>query len=297
MVMNKISRRSLLGLLLASWPMGLASMALAADWRDQLSAGGTAEVVAVIDGDTVQLADGRQVRLIGIQAPKLPLGRPNFTPWPLADAAQASLRALAQSQAVTLWYGETRQDRHGRLLAHLARAADGVWLQQALLRQGMARVYSFADNRALVPALLAAEAEARGQRRGIWREPFYQPRTPAMLEADVAAFVGSFQIVRGRVLDTGETRTRLYINFGGRWRTDFTVEVPAAVQRRFAGDSRLQPSRLAGAWVEVRGWIEQRNGPMIEISHPEQIVFLEIATSEGHDEDAISPESEGGRTP
>ncbi|GAB4139716.1 MAG: thermonuclease family protein [Sphingomonadales bacterium] len=297
MVMNKISRRWLLGLLLAAWPLWLARPALAVDWRDQLTAGGTAQIIAVIDGDTVQLADGRQVRLIGIQAPKLPLGRPDFTPWPLADAAQAALAALARSQAVTLWYGETRQDRHGRVLAHLARAADGLWLQQAMLRQGMARVYSFADNRALVPTLLAAETQARAQRRGIWREPFYQVRTPNMLEADPDRFAGSFQIVRGRVLDTGAARTRLYVNFGGRWRTDFTVEVPAAVQRRFAGDSRLSPSRLAGAWVEVRGWIERRNGPMIEISHPEQIVFLEIATSEGHDEDAISPESRGGSMP
>ncbi|MHA1571451.1 MAG: thermonuclease family protein, partial [Alphaproteobacteria bacterium] len=50
-----------------------------------LSDGGTATVTAIVDGDTIVLDDDRQVRLVGIQAPKLPLGRPDFQPWPLAD--------------------------------------------------------------------------------------------------------------------------------------------------------------------------------------------------------------------
>ena len=50
---------------------------------EALTLGGPATVVAVVDGDTVVLDDGRQVRLVGIQAPKLPLGRRNFRKWPL----------------------------------------------------------------------------------------------------------------------------------------------------------------------------------------------------------------------
>ena len=41
-----------------------------------LEAGETARVVGVVDGDTVVLESGAVVRLVGIQAPKLPLGRP-----------------------------------------------------------------------------------------------------------------------------------------------------------------------------------------------------------------------------
>src|SRR3546814_13272833 len=43
-----------------------------------------AEAVTVIDGDTLVLADEREVRLVGIQTPKLPLGRAGFEAWPLA---------------------------------------------------------------------------------------------------------------------------------------------------------------------------------------------------------------------
>ena len=55
-----------------------------------LEPAGPFAVESVVDGDTLVLADGRQVRLVGIQAPKLPLGRDGFQPWPLADEAKQS---------------------------------------------------------------------------------------------------------------------------------------------------------------------------------------------------------------
>jgi len=61
---------------------------------DQPADGGPAMVSAVIDGDTVMLADGRQLRLAGIAAPKRPLDRPDDSPWPLADAARSALAGL-----------------------------------------------------------------------------------------------------------------------------------------------------------------------------------------------------------
>ena len=78
-------------------------------------------VAAAIDGDSLTLADGRTVRLVGIQAPKLPKGRPNFAEWPLARAAQGALEELVAGRPVALAFGGARQDRYGRVLAHLAR--------------------------------------------------------------------------------------------------------------------------------------------------------------------------------
>ena len=59
-----------------------------------LESGGTARAVEIVDGDTLVLDDDRQVRLVGIQAPKLPLGQANFVAWPLADEAKALLERL-----------------------------------------------------------------------------------------------------------------------------------------------------------------------------------------------------------
>ena len=39
-----------------------------------LTAGETATVVSVEDGETLQLTDGRKVRLLGVKAPSAPLG-------------------------------------------------------------------------------------------------------------------------------------------------------------------------------------------------------------------------------
>lgn len=230
---------------------------------------GSAGVVEIVDGDTLLLDDGREVRLVGLQAPKLPLGRPDFEAWPLADEAKAALAALAQGREVELRAGGRSIDRHGRVLAHLVRD-DGLWIQGTLLQQGMARVYSFADNRALVAEMLALEQEARRARRGIWAEPYYAVSTPD----GVAERIGSFQIVEGRVLDAAVVRGRAYLNFGADWRSDFTVTLSPAVRRLFEAEG-IDPQRYEGQDLRVRGWVKSFNGPMIEASHPEQIEQLD----------------------
>lgn len=231
-----------------------------------LEAGGT--VVAIVDGDTLLLDDGREIRLVGIQAPKLPLGRPDFAPWPLADAAKAALERLAMGRGVRLGYGGRRMDRHGRVLAHLFRD-DEAWIQGALLSLGMARVYSFADNRARVADMLALERRARAAGLGIWSDPFYAVRAAAAVAADI----GSFQVVEGRVTRAENVRGRVYLNFGADWRDDFTVTLAPAVRRRFESEA-VDPLGYQGRRVRVRGWIKSFNGPMIEATHPEQIEVL-----------------------
>ena len=61
-----------------------------------------ARVTGVIDGDTVRIGTGADVRLTGIQAPKLPLGRPGFRAWPLAERAKAVLIRLGEGKTARL---------------------------------------------------------------------------------------------------------------------------------------------------------------------------------------------------
>ena len=100
----------------------------------------------VVDGDTVILDGGTRVRLVGIQAPRLALGRRGFRAWPLAEEAKALLQTLTLGRPLGLSYGGRRIDRYGRLLAHLE-DRQGRWIQGEMLSAGLARVYSFADNR------------------------------------------------------------------------------------------------------------------------------------------------------
>jgi endonuclease YncB( thermonuclease family) len=235
-----------------------------------LETGERHRVTEIVDGDTLYLADGREVRLVGLQAPKLPLGRPDFEPWPLSDAAKAALSRLTLGKAVTLAYGGRPVDRHGRMLAHLyldpGPETAQTWVQGAMLEAGMARVYTFADNRDLAAAMYAREDTARLAGRGIWDHPFYQVRGTGELDA----LIDTFQVVQARVLDVAEVDGRVYLNFGADWRTDFTVTLAPRTARLFAEEG-VNVMAYEGARVQVRGWLERYNGPLIEATHPEQI--------------------------
>ena len=234
-----------------------------------LVGGGSATVREVVDGDTLVLDDGTVVRLVGIQSPKLPLGRPGFVAQPLAEEARAALQRLVAGRRVRLSYGGAPIDRHGRALAHL-HDQSGVWIQGALLRQGLARVYSFRDNRALVVDMLALETGARSRRLGIWALAYYRVRSVD----EAPRYVGSFQIVEGRVRSAAMVRGRAYLNFGDDWRTDFTITVAPRDRRLFAL-SQADLADFATRRVRVRGWLKSFNGPMIEATHPEQIEVID----------------------
>jgi len=229
--------------------------------------GGT--VSEAIDGDTLRLNDGATLRLVGIEAPKPPLGRRDGRPWPIADRARAALAELALGKSVTLVYGGAREDRYGRRLAQVY-LADGLWLQGELLRRGLARVHTVEDNRALAAAMLEEERGARAARRGLWALNVYRIRRPDELGADA----DSFQLVEGTVLTAAVTAGRGYLNFGADRHSDFTVVVPAKA-RRLLREAGIDVAALAGRHVLVRGWIMLRDGPMIELTHPEAIELME----------------------
>jgi len=263
--------------ILARWALGLVLgwAPLAAVACDNLREGPRGTVTSVVDGDTVILDSGQQVRLIGTQAPKLPLGRAGFPTWPLADTARSALERLVLGKQARLRYGGGQVDRYGRALAHLF-VADGdggeIWAQQAMIEAGLARVYSFPDNRACLPALLASEGHARVMRLGIWADPYYTVRRADRPDA-LLALTGRYELVEGRVLVADESRGRVFLNFGRLWKEDFTVVMDERAARLFSAGG-LDPLRLQGALVRVRGWVDERDGPRIEVTHPEQIEVL-----------------------
>lgn len=230
--------------------------------------GPTGLVVAVGNGDKLTLRDGTVIRLIGIRVPHGPLGQAPATPWPLAGEARETLRMLTLGKTVTLSYGGTRRDRHGRALAHVY-LPDGRWVQGEMLRLGMAQVSSFRDNRAQVAEMLALEQDARANRNGIWALEYY-----AVKPADgLQPYIDSFQIIEGQVLDAARIGKYTYLNFGADYRTDFTLSVAKRDLPLFEAAGIELPG-LVGRKVRARGWLDMRNGPMIVLTHPEQIEIL-----------------------
>ncbi|WP_042442231.1 thermonuclease family protein [Azospirillum sp. B510] len=230
-------------------------------------------VTAVLDGDTLELEDGRRVRLAGIEAAKPPrhADPADGRVWPLAEAATMALSDLALGRRVAL-HGPAPVDRHGRLLAHLVRE-DGLWLQSALLARGLARVHTRPDARAYAAELLAGEEAARNAGRGLWRSRVYAVRDAADPEG-LARDRDSFQLVEGVVLAVTKGGGESWLDFGADWRSDVTIHIGRAAMREVTR-AGIDPLSYEGRRLRVRGWITLRNGPMIEITHPEQIERLE----------------------
>ena len=230
-------------------------------------------VTQIVDGDTLLLDNGLVVRLVGIQAPHLALDREGLADWPKGAEAKAALEAIALNRPVLLRYGGEEKDRYGRLLAQVfVSGPQESWVQRQMLAEGMARVYSFPDNRACLPDLFAAEGRARAAGLGIWTDPYYRVRRAAR-PADFSTLAGHYELVEGRVLKAEKSGGRVYLNFGRYFKEDFTAVIDARALRLFA-DEQLDPLKLGGALARVRGWIDLKDGPQIEITHPEQIEVL-----------------------
>jgi endonuclease YncB( thermonuclease family) len=243
-------------------------------------------VGGVIDGETLKLADGRIVKLIGAKAPLPPLGWRGDDPWPFVDDARQALERLASGKSIELRFGGSRTDRHGHLLpqAFVVAGESRLWIQDELIGSGLARVYSLPDNRACTPELLRREDEARAKRLGLWASPVFRIEDASDAKR-LGRLIHSYQLVEGTVLNVGEGSGRLYLNFAPDWRSDFTISVARKDAPAFTA-SGLDVKALAGARLRVRGWLAWRNGPMIEASNPEQI---ELLPKEGGENEAKQP--------
>jgi micrococcal nuclease len=128
-------------------------------------------VEKVIDGDTLVLAGGARVRLLGIDAPEMEKeGRPAEF---LAHQSRAALAEMTQGKVIRLEYDQLRYDHYGRLLAYI-HLPDNTPVNLELLRRGLARVYAHPPNVRHREILLAAQRQAMDARRGLWQKALNQ---------------------------------------------------------------------------------------------------------------------------
>jgi hypothetical protein len=139
--------------------------------------------------------------------------------------------------------------------------ANGHALVSPLLQPATCRIY-----------LRNAEREARAGGLGLWGDPYHVLKLSANA-GDVLAEQGRFGLVRGKVTSVRESGGLVYLNFGQRWPERFTVTLHKRSEGMFAG-AGLTPKALTGRNIEVRGWIEERGGPAIEVTRPEQIEIV-----------------------
>jgi micrococcal nuclease len=253
----------------------------------RFEAGETGVVASIVDGDSFVLDSGLEVRLAQIEAPRV---RPGDT-W--GPQATASLERMIKGKRVELRYGGLRRDRRGRAIAQVfipqGMGREAVWVQTEMLRTGIARVHTYADNRSAIAELWGAEREARRAGRGVWSAPAYQVRfaTPQAL----AGGIGSFQLAEGRVESASQRGSVIFLNFGTDNKTDVSAVVPERAFALWPGGA-ADILALQGRSIRIRGYVRNSNGPALWLDHPEQIEYI-IGPSRQPDDPAPRPETQG----
>jgi endonuclease YncB( thermonuclease family) len=225
---------------------------------------GAGKVIRVVDGRSVVLEDGREVRISGIETPSGV--RPEE---PSSAPAKTALEAMLLGQLVELRGLQDVTDRYGRTVAFLLRQDGAIDVAGDLLARGHARVATQIGDAACAAELLSRERVARTSKLGLWSEPYYDV-IEARNAPQLLAARGRFSLVEGKVLSVRESGGTIYLNFGRRWSEALTVTISKRHERIFSG-AGISPKRLESRTVRIRGWIEERNGPRIEASRPEQI--------------------------
>ena len=217
----------------------------------------------VFDGDTLELSDGRRVRLLGINTPEL--GHDDRPSEPFAGPAKTFLESLAPPGArLRLRLDAETHDRYGRLLAHVF-LTDGANVQAELLTAGLAMTLVVPPNEWNHRCYDRLEDAARRESRGIWKLDRFRPVAAERLSG---RFRG-FRIVRGRVQRVGEGRKNLWLNLA----PTVAIRIPKDDLTYF---DTLPPRSLLRRRVEVRGYVERRRGELrITVRHPAAIEVID----------------------
>jgi micrococcal nuclease len=120
----------------------------------------------VIDGDTIELETGEVVRYIGIDAPEL-FAKEGGSEFYAREAARYNKR-LVFMKMVRLEFDVEKKDQYGRLLAYVF--VKDTFVNAELVRLGYARAMIKPPNEKYKALLLAHQAKAMKEYRGLWQE-------------------------------------------------------------------------------------------------------------------------------
>jgi endonuclease YncB( thermonuclease family) len=221
---------------------------------------GEGRVAEILDARSFRLQDGREVRLAGIEP--VVAEKANRT---------SALSAIIAAREVTLRGEDDTPDRYGRQPAFVFLAGSDTSVQGLLLAQGEALVSATVTDKDCALLLTAAEAAARQAKQGTWADPAAIKNAES--SGDILAGIGRFTLVEGKVLSVRQAGATTYLNFGRNWTRDFAVTISRRMIRAVEAAGIVLKS-LENRRIRVRGWVEARGGPRIEVLQVGQIELL-----------------------
>lgn len=137
-------------------------------------------VKRVVDGDTLVLASGERVRLIGIDTPEIHESNKLYRDSKRSQQSVSEIKAMGQrsyqftkdlveGKAVSLEFDVERQDKYERLLAYVY-LKDGRFVNAEIVKQGYASLMTYPPNVKYADLFLKLYQEARENKRGLWKD-------------------------------------------------------------------------------------------------------------------------------
>ncbi|MCC6711505.1 MAG: thermonuclease family protein [Candidatus Pacebacteria bacterium] len=128
-------------------------------------------VSRVVDGDTVELSDGRKLRYIGINTPETK--DPNKDIECYGVEASRKNKELVEGIEVELEKDVSETDRYGRLLRYVY--VNGEMINDLLVKEGFAQASAYPPDIKYQDKLENSEKEARENKKGLWGDICNQP--------------------------------------------------------------------------------------------------------------------------
>ncbi|HTV31530.1 MAG TPA: OB-fold nucleic acid binding domain-containing protein [Methylocella sp.] len=233
------------------------------------------KVAAVDERLDLLLDDGQKLKIVGVDPP-----RPTPQTPDLDLVSRGRLALWLTNRTIFFRLADQNIDRWDRRPAFVyasvpagANPQGHEWLSvgEALLDAGLGRYEADIRASPCRDQLLAAEARARKAKLGLWSDPYYavlSATDPSCL-ASLSEKAGTVVLVKGRIRNvTGrKPRIMLELETGRDW--NLSVAIYAGGKSFEAFHAAL--SDLAGRYVLVRGLLDVRYGPQIELSHPDDI--------------------------
>lgn len=218
-----------------------------------------ANVTRVVDGDTIIVDGGGEVRLMGIDSTEV--GDE------CSDEAKRWLsRSIGDSEILLETVGK---GTYGRNLSYVFQGDINV--NRELVEKGLAYTYYFDTEERYIDELIEAEKGAMKKDRGcLWRRELTisDPVYACEAEENISEVV----VVEGKVEEVNQADGMTYLNFGEEHPNNcFTAIVWDGYRQRFDSGPMIYENRT----IRVEGLVTSYRGkPQVEIRDPAQINVL-----------------------
>ncbi len=206
--------------------------------------------VRIIDGDTIELPNGKRLRLLGIDTPetrKFINGAWIEINEPFSKEAKLFTKNFCKGKKLRIEYDVNKLDKYHRLLGYCF--AGGKMLNEELLSHGLAHLFFMEPNNKYANRLQKAHFYAIKHKTGLW-----QDKNSIIKAEDMRLYKGKVKIVCGNIKKVIFSNTECLLLFDKEFKNH--INIPSSIA--FGHGEYIRS--LEGTDICVEGKIKERSG-------------------------------------